>query len=330
MTDKQVGLRIDGLSVSANVEGQRVRIVDEVSITLGPGTIVGVAGESGSGKTVTAMAAMQLLKGTGLRIDRGSICLDDDELVGLSERELRKYRGVRVSMVFQEPMTSLDPCFRVGELLVETLRSHQRISASDAKRRAVDLLERVGIPDPAKRFRSYPFQMSGGQLQRVLIAMAIANSPSVLIADEPTTALDVTVQAQILDLIKALAATGMAVMLVTHDLALMSEYTQQLTVMYAGQVVETGPTDVVLANPSHPYTSGLVASIPSVHRRGELQSIPGRIPLPTEDVQGCRFAARCPFVEEKCAVPIPLEPVASDRAVRCIRHAELDLEGYAR
>lgn len=331
MTDRRGGgLTIQGLSVSADFEGERALIIDDVSISLEPGKIHGVAGESGSGKTVTALASMQLLRGTGLRLEEGSIRLGTDELIGLSESELRQHRGSRISMVFQEPMTSLDPCFRIGELLSETIRSHKKVSGGEARKQAVELLDRVGIPDPDRRMRAYPFQMSGGQLQRVLIAMAIASSPGVLIADEPTTALDVTVQAQILDLVRQLSNEGMAVMLVTHDLALMAEYAQFLTVMYAGQVVETGPTAEVLASPAHPYTSGLVGSIPSVHRRAELHSISGRVPLPTEKTEGCRFAARCRFAQPECHVPVALTTVADNRYARCVRANELSLDGYAK
>lgn len=323
-------LRVSGLGVSAMTERGRVKIIDDVSFSLKPGRIIGLAGESGSGKTVTALSLMQLIGGTGLRIDDGEVDLLNTALLGLSERELRRRRGSEISMIFQEPMSSLDPAFRVGSLLSETLRSHKSISKKDARTRSIDLLKRVGIPAPERRIDSYPFEMSGGMLQRVLIAMAIACEPAVLIADEPTTALDVTVQAQILDLIRSLADEGMAVLLVTHDLGLLSEYADDLIIMYAGQIIETGRTIELLTRPKHPYTAGLLASVPSVITRAErLSSIPGRVPAPHLMPNGCRFGPRCGFHQQACDQKIDLDLVTADRTIRCLRWPELALRGVS-
>lgn len=320
-------LEISGLCVTGITDDGPATLVSDVSLTLERGKITGLAGESGSGKTLTALSAMQLLHGTGLKITRGSIRLDGAELRGQPESALRRVRGAQISMVFQEPMASLDPSFTIGSLLAETLMSHHKISRKAALAQAVDLLTSVGIPNPADRLGNYPFEFSGGMMQRVLIAMAVACRPSVVIADEPTTALDVTVQAQILDLLRGLAEEGMAVLLVTHDLALMSEYADSLVVMYAGQVIETGTTAEVLAHPQHPYTAGLIASVPSVTKRADrLHNIGGQVPLPGSMPPGCRFAPRCEFRSEACDQPVELRHRAGGQ-VRCVHADEVSLPG---
>ncbi|WP_205625532.1 ABC transporter ATP-binding protein [Actinomadura atramentaria] len=320
-------LAVEGLRVSAATDHGRVTVVDDVSLALRPGRIHGLAGESGSGKTVTGLAVLGLLARPALRVEAGTARLGGDDLLALGERELRAIRGRRVSMVFQEPMTSLDPAFTVGRTIGEVLRTHLRLSRRAARARAVELLDRVGIPEPDRRVDAYPFELSGGMLQRVLIATAIACEPAVLLADEPTTALDVTVQAGILALLRSLADDGMAVLLVTHDLGLLAEHCDDLTVMYAGQVVESGPVADVLTAPAHPYTAGLLAAVPSATVRADrLAAIPGAVPAPHLMPTGCRFADRCPHRRAECAEPVPLTGGAG-RARRCVRADDLVLEG---
>lgn len=321
-------LRLEGLKVSAATDRGRLNVIEDVSLELYPGKITGLAGESGSGKTVTALSVMQLLEPRVLQVEAGRAMLGDTDLIALRGKALRASRGNDISMVFQEPMTSLDPMFTVGWSISEVIRGHTGVGKAEAKKRTIELFEKVGIPHPEERFKAYPFQMSGGQLQRVLIAMAISCEPKVLIADEPTTALDVTVQAQIMRLLQKLADEGMAVLLVTHDMGVISEYTHNLVVMYAGQVIESGTTRGVIAAPKHPYTAGLLESVPSTrHRADKLPSIDGKVPMLHQMPVGCRFAPRCKYVEEKCLAPIPLEASKDGGAVRCIRTDELELEG---
>ena len=321
-------LRVEGLKVSAATDRGKLNVIEDVSLELYPGQITGLAGESGSGKTVTALSLMQLLEPRVLAVEGGRALLGDTDLLSLRGKALRASRGNDVSMVFQEPMTSLDPMFTVGWSISEVIRGHTGVGKAEAKKRTIELFEKVGIPHPAERFNAYPFQMSGGQLQRVLIAMAISCEPRVLIADEPTTALDVTVQAQIMRLLQQLADEGMAVLLVTHDMGVISEYTHNLVVMYAGQVIESGTTRGVIAAPQHPYTAGLLRSVPSTrHRLDKLPSIPGKVPMLHEMPDGCRFAPRCKFAQPKCNVPVPLAINDRGRSVRCVRTNELELEG---
>ncbi|PRZ44132.1 peptide/nickel transport system ATP-binding protein [Antricoccus suffuscus] len=321
-------LAVAGLTVSAATMQGRFPVIEDVSLTLRAGKITGLAGESGSGKTVTALATMRLLEARVLRVESGSVHVGATDILGLSTGALRRARGRDIAMIFQEPMTSLDPMFTVGSSISEVLRTHLGLSKAKAKTRAIELLDRVGIPDPARRYNAYPFEMSGGMLQRVLIAMAISCEPDVLIADEPTTALDVTVQAQIMRLLQSLAADGMAVLLVTHDMGVISEYTDFLNVMYAGQVIESGTTAQVLEDPRHPYTAGLLASVPSTRTRlARLSSIPGKVPMLHEMPAGCRFAPRCGFAKPECASPQVLAQVESGRSVRCVRSSDLELEG---
>ena len=322
-----VPLQVTDLTVSAATMLGRFPVIEDVSLGLELGAITGLAGESGSGKTVTALATMRLLEERVLRVESGSVHVGEVDILALSASALRRTRGRDIAMVFQEPMTSLDPMFTVGSSISEVLRTHLGLSKAKAKARAIELLDRVGIPDPVRRYSAYPFEMSGGMLQRVLIAMAISCEPRVLIADEPTTALDVTVQAQIMRLLQSLAEEGMAVLLVTHDMGVISEYTDYLNVMYAGQVIESGTTAQVLEDPRHPYTAGLLASVPSTRTRlARLSSIPGKVPMLHEMPQGCRFAPRCDFATDACAAPQVLV-VEGPRAVRCVRSGELALEG---
>ncbi|TCP45051.1 peptide/nickel transport system ATP-binding protein [Tamaricihabitans halophyticus] len=321
-------LRIDDLSVSAATAGGVVDVVSGVSFDLRPCEITALAGESGSGKTVTALAVLRLHDVRTLRIRTGRILVDGADMASAGPDVLRRIRGEKVSMVFQEPMNSIDPMYTVGSAIVEVIRAHQRVTRRAALRQAGELLEHVGVPDPRNRLGAYPFELSGGLLQRVMIAMAIANQPSVLIADEPTTALDVTVQQQIMQLLRRLADEGMSILLVTHDLAVVSEYADTINVMYAGQIVESGPVREVLSEPEHPYTAGLVGAVPDVaNRRLELSTIPGRVPPPDEFPAGCRFAPRCSFAEAECDAPVAQLFPREERRVRCVRHAQLSLEG---
>ncbi|HWL44927.1 MAG TPA: ABC transporter ATP-binding protein [Ilumatobacter sp.] len=328
-----VALELDRITISAATEHGRLLVVDDLSLTLDRGSITGLVGESGSGKTVTALAATRLLPEPTLRLESGSIRLGTASLETMDAHELRAVRGARIAMVFQEPMTSLDPVFSVASLISEVLRSHAPITRRAARQEAIRLLNQVGIADAAQRVDQYPFQFSGGMRQRILIAMAMACEPEVLIADEPTTALDVTVQAQILELIRSIAVDrGVAVLLVTHDLAVVSEFCDQVAVMYAGQIVETGSTLDVLTAPAHPYTAALVASVPSATQRrvGLVPTIDGTVPALHEMPTGCRFAPRCRHATERCTEPVALQAAGVGRSNRCVRSDELTLVGVGR
>jgi peptide/nickel transport system ATP-binding protein len=299
-------------------------VLDRVSFDLAPGEILGIVGESGSGKSVTALSIMGLLGERGV-VTGGSITLSGyGDLLRLQPAALRKIRGRQIAMIFQEPMTSLNPLLTIGRQISEAIRAHFAFDAGSARRRTLDLLAQMGIPAPDKRIDDYPHQMSGGMRQRVMIAIAMACRPRVLIADEPTTALDVTVQAQILELIRALRAeTGSAVLLITHDMGVVAELTDRVVVMYAGQVVETGGVDALFSDPKHPYTRMLQRSIPSAAVKvARLSVIPGSVPAPRDMPFGCRFHLRCPEAGERCRnEPQELVPVTNDptRAARCWR-----------
>jgi oligopeptide/dipeptide ABC transporter ATP-binding protein len=278
------------------------RAVDGVSFRVDQGEVVGVVGESGSGKSVTALSIMGLVQTPG-RVEEGSrVLFKGSDLLELDERAMRDVRGNDISMIFQEPMTSLNPVYPVGDQISESIRLHRGLSRGEARSRAVDLLRLVGIPVPERRVDEYPHQLSGGMRQRVMIAMALANEPDLLIADEPTTALDVTIQAQILELLLELRERmGMGVLLITHDLGVVAEVCDRVVVMYAGQVVETGPVADLFARPVHPYTQGLLAAVPRADQRGgRLAVIPGVVPPPTRWPGGCRFRPRCPFAWGLC------------------------------
>ena len=304
-----------------------VRAVDGVSFEVEPAECVGLVGESGCGKSVTALSTMRLLPSPPAEIAEGEVVLDGKNLLAIPERQMRAVRGKELAMVFQEPMTSLNPVYTVGAQIIEAIRLHEPVSRSEARARAQELLAQVGIPSPATNLNAYPHQLSGGMRQRVMIAMALSCKPKVLLADEPTTALDVTIQAQILDLLDALRAQlGMGVVLITHDLAIVAQYTQRVVVMYAGRVVERGPTREVFAQPLHPYTRGLLRSLPGrtkVAPRAPLPTIEGMVPDLRNLPPGCPFSDRCEHVIDACreAVP-PLEP-REERAVRCVRAKEI-------
>jgi len=310
-------LAVRDLTVSFRTLAGQVHAVNGLDLTIEPGEIVGLVGESGSGKSVTSRAIMGLLP-TRTTTVQGSIRLAGCELVGLSEAEYRRVRGEQVAMIFQDPLTALDPLYRAGEQVAEALRFHLGLSRAAADTRVVELLDAVGLPDPAGTARRYPHELSGGMRQRVMIAMALACEPELLIADEPTTALDVTVQAQILDLLRGLVRErGMALLLITHDLGVVREMCERAVVLYAGRVAEEAPVGELLGRPFHPYTSGLAASIPSIAtRRPRLPQIPGTPPNPAALPPGCAFAARCPAAVERCRTerPEPSLPVDGRRA----------------
>ena len=314
-------LEVRDLKVSFRSESGVVPVLHGVSLAVDPGEVLGIVGESGSGKSVTMLALMGLIDDPNA-IVTGSAKLDGQELVGASEKVLRSVRGEKIAMIFQDPMTSLHPVYTVGWQLVEQLRAHTDMSRSQARARAVELLAMVGIPAASRRIDDYPHQFSGGMRQRVMIAMALSCDPSLLIADEPTTALDVSVQAQILDVLRSLNdRLGTSVLLVTHDLGVVAGIADRVLVMYAGRVVERAATRELFASPSHPYTRGLLASIPSIEqqRRARLDAIPGQPPRPGTLQDCCAFVPRCAFVRSECseAVP-PLEPIADGHEVACV------------
>jgi peptide/nickel transport system ATP-binding protein len=309
------------LSVELRMRKRTVHPVNEVSLSLAEEETLGLVGESGSGKTMMSLAVMGLLPAPFGKVVAGEVVFEGSDLTKLSDPELRRIRGDQISMVFQEPMTSLDPLFTVGSQIVEAIRSHRDLGKSEAKEMAVAMLERVHIPSARERFDSYPHELSGGMRQRAMIAMALVLQPQLLLADEPTTALDVTVQAQILELIAELKLElRMGVLLITHNLTVVSEVADRVAVMYAGEIVEIAPTDELFENPRHPYTQGLILSIPTSRRVAQLHVIPGRPPDLTRRVEGCPFAPRCPHVTERCEREHPrLEPVegSDGHAFRC-------------
>ena len=312
-------LEIGDLSTSFPVEGKRVAVVDEVSLSLAPGEVLALVGESGCGKSVTALSIMRLVPKPG-RVESGSIRLEGTELLQLSVPEMRQIRGGQISMIFQEPMTSLNPVITCGAQVVEAIRLHEKVSRSSARERTVEFFKQVGIPDPAQRFKAYPHQLSGGLKQRVMIAMALSMRPKLLIADEPTTALDVTIQAQILKLMRELQQQMHAsILLITHNLGVVNELSDRVAVMYAGKVVELGSRQAVLARPQHPYTQGLLAAMPARARSAEpLHEIEGVVPPPAQWPQGCRFCTRCPEVLDVCREePPPLVALEGSHRTYC-------------
>jgi peptide/nickel transport system ATP-binding protein len=326
-------LRVRDLVTSFQTEEGRLRAVDGVSFDVPAGASVGIVGESGCGKSVTALSILRLVPDPPGQIESGSIELEGRDLLRLSTREMRAIRGNQVSMVFQEPMTSLNPVYTVGSQIVEAIRLHQKRGRGDAWRRAVEMLALVGIPAPETNARAYPHQLSGGMRQRVMIAMAIACEPKLLLADEPTTALDVTIQAQILATLRELRERlGMSVLLITHDLGVVAEHTEQVVVMYAARVVESAPVTSLFARPRHPYTLGLLGSLPGRAAsddggRRRLQTIEGLVPDLRHLPPGCRFADRCPMRVDACTIEEPALRKVSDDAgpheSRCIRADEL-------
>jgi peptide/nickel transport system ATP-binding protein len=295
-------LAVRALKTFFQVEGGEFPAVDGISFSIGPGRTLGIVGESGCGKSVTALSIMGLVPQPPGRIAGGEILFDGVDLLQLSAAALRELRGDRISMIFQEPMTSLNPVLTVGEQIVEGILRHRPMSRDAAKDRAIEMLRMVHIPSPEQRFSDYPYRLSGGMRQRVMIAMALACKPQLLIADEPTTALDVTIQAQILDLMRTLREeTGTAIILITHDLGVVAELADDVVVMYAGRIVERATVAALFAEPQHPYTVGLLGSIPRLDiEQGRLAAIEGQVPNPLAPVAGCRFHPRCPFAIERC------------------------------
>jgi peptide/nickel transport system ATP-binding protein len=299
--------------------GGRVCPVDGVSFTLERGRTLALVGESGCGKSLTSLALLRLVPPPG-RIDEGSaVRFGETDLLTLEGEALRRVRGRRIAMIFQDPMTSLNPVFNVGDQITEVIHAHFDVPARAARDSAAALLQEVGIPDPVARLKSYPHQLSGGMRQRVMIAIALAGQPEILIADEPTTALDVTVQAQILEVLDRLREThGMGLLLITHDLGIVAGRADRVAVMYAGQIIETAPTATLFANPSHPYTQGLFGSVPRLTGPvGRLSPIRGNVPPPEAWPSGCRFRVRCPIVHQRSGTMPPLLPVEADHEMRC-------------
>jgi oligopeptide/dipeptide ABC transporter ATP-binding protein len=298
-------LAVDDLTI--RFDGHGVDLVDGATFRLGRGETLCLVGESGCGKSITALAVMGLLASPPARITRGRALFQGEDLLSMQRPHLAGLRGNRLAMIFQEPMTSLNPAFRIGAQIAEAVVRHHGGSQQDARARALEALRRVRIPAAEKRLDSYPHQLSGGMRQRVMIAMALINRPDLLIADEPTTALDVTIQAQILALIAELQReAGMAMILVTHDLGVVAEVADRVIVMYAGRFVETGPVHAIFADPQHPYTLGLIGSLPSLGKReGRLATIAGSVPPPQRFPAGCRFATRCPFADRRCESEVP-------------------------
>ncbi len=314
-------LRVEHLVTEFATDGGVLRAVDDVSFEIPAGGTIGIVGESGCGKSVTSLSILRLIQRPG-KVASGKIVFEGRDLLALSEKEMRSIRGREIAMVFQEPMSSLNPVYTVGEQIAESIILHQKKSKREALARAVELLALVGIPSPAERVSAYPHQLSGGMRQRVMIAMALACDPKLLIADEPTTALDVTIQAQILELLADLRKkTGMAVMLITHDLGLVAEFAEHVVVMYAGRVVESAPVKDLFRKPQHPYTRGLLRSVPSYSdnaRKPRLPTIPGVVPDLRKLPPGCRFRDRCDVAIDRCASEEPtLDARPDGRLVRC-------------
>ena len=325
-------LSVRNLSVEFATNEGWLRVAEDLNFDLEAGESLGLAGESGSGKTVTGLAIMGLIQLPQGRLGEGSsIRFQGQELVGMRAKQLNRLRGDDIVMIFQEPMASLNPAFTVGHQIAEVVRNHKGLSKKDAWRRAEEMLEIVNIPSPKGRARSYPHQFSGGMAQRAMIAMALANDPKLLIADEPTTALDVTVEADVLDTLRSLQREfDMGVLLITHDLGVIESFCNRAIIMYAGQIVAGAPVEPLFAKPLHPYVEGLIGSIPNPKDEGErMWSIPGTVPPPSATPEGCHFHPRCNYAEPgRCtSSPIALEPVGNDRLVRCVRADELDLQG---
>jgi oligopeptide/dipeptide ABC transporter ATP-binding protein len=313
-------LRVQDLRTYFHVGGAIARAVDGVTFDIHAGETVGMVGESGCGKSVTALSLLRLVDPPGRIEENSRIEFEGRDLLKLNEEGIRQIRGNRIAMVFQEPMTALNPVFTIGDQVAEVARVHSDVSRRAAWDRAVEMLNLVGIPDPKERARSYPHQLSGGMRQRVLIAMALVMNPSLLIADEPTTALDVTIQAQILELIADLQQRlGLAVLLITHDLGVVAEVTSRVLVMYGGQIVERAPVRDLFRSPRHPYTRGLLEAMPRLGRqRDRLTVIPGTVPPPTRWPSGCRFRDRCAWAWQRCAdEPPPEYRVTADHTARC-------------
>jgi oligopeptide/dipeptide ABC transporter ATP-binding protein len=315
-------LSIENLTVAFRSENSEATAIEDVSLSLAPGEILGIVGESGSGKSVTALSIMGLLPEPAARVVSGRVVFEGEVVTGLSEYRLRRIRGPGIGMIFQEPMTSLNPVFSIGEQITETLAAHGERDAGKRRDLAVEMLERVGIPSASRRLGDYPHQLSGGQRQRVMIAMALACRPRLLIADEPTTALDVTIQAGILDLLLDLRdQLGMAVLIITHNMGVIAEVADRVAVMYAGRIVEQSSVEQIFADPAHPYTRALLGCVPTLDDdRPRLASIPGNLPDPRMRPPGCRFAPRCTRRIDACDAGVPpLLPLGARHDAACIR-----------
>lgn len=315
-------LKVSDLRMSFFTKEGEVRALDGVDFSIHSGRTLGLVGESGCGKSVTALSILRLLPKHSGRIKSGEIWFENLDLAKVSEPEMRDLRGKRISMIFQDPMTSLNPVVRVGSQITEAMHLHEQISKSDADERAVEMLTLAGIPNPAMRLRQYPHELSGGMRQRVMIAMALACSPQLLLADEPTTALDVTVQAQILELMLDIQKRfSMGVLLITHDLGVVAHHTQDVAVMYGGRIVEYASTADLFRSPKHPYTKGLMSSIPGQQpRKSRISAIPGTVPSALNWPSGCRYRTRCPLADAQCANESPsLLPVGPGHTAACFK-----------
>jgi peptide/nickel transport system ATP-binding protein len=311
-------LRVEDLVTEFQTTDGVVRAVEKVSFSIRPGQTLGLVGESGSGKSVTALSIMRLISRPG-RVAEGSVYFDGKDLLDLEEEEMRQVRGSDIAMIFQEPMTSLNPVYTVGDQIAEAVQLHMKVSKDEAWKRAIEMLKKVRVPAAERRVHEYPHNLSGGMRQRVMIAMALSCNPKLLIADEPTTALDVTIQAQILDLMADLQREfGMSILMITHDLGVVAQVCEDVVVMYAGQIVEQGPVRALFNSPQHPYTEGLLASIPrlGMTQSQKLKVIRGVVPNPLRLPPGCRFAPRCDYRWELCAKPPPLFDVGGQQS-RC-------------
>ena len=332
MASEQRLVEVKDLKTYFDTDEGTVKAVDGVSFHIDKGETLAVVGESGSGKSVMSLSIMRLIATPPGRIAGGQILFEGQDLVKKSERDMRRIRGNEISMIFQEPMTSLNPVYTVGDQIAEAIVLHQKETSKGAMRKAAEMLDLVGIPEPGKRVKNYPHQMSGGMRQRVMIAMALSCNPKLLIADEPTTALDVTIQAQILDLMRNLQREiGMSILFITHDLGVVAEMADRVVVMYAGRAVEEAGVVDIFKNPRQPYTLGLMNSIPRVDKAAEHQerliAIPGNVPNPLYLPEGCAFHPRCRFMNDGCKSEVPeLVDAGNGHMVRCVRHQELDLK----
>ena len=325
MSQAETILEIKDLCVEFQTVEGVVHAVDHLNYTLHKGEKLGIVGESGSGKSVSSLGMMQLIPNPPGRITGGEILYHGKDLVKASEKEMQKIRGNEISMIFQEPMTSLNPIIKCGKQIAESLRLHRGMKKKEAMEEAVRMMRAVGIANPEVRAHEYPHQMSGGMRQRFMIAMALACQPQILIADEPTTALDVTIQAQILDLIRELnESMGTSVVFITHDLGVVSELCDTVIVMYTGHIVEQAPVKELFESPKHPYTKGLLNAIPKITReRNPLETIEGMVPNPTERIEGCSFSPRCPYATDQCRkVEPPMAELSDGRLVRCWQYAK--------
>jgi oligopeptide/dipeptide ABC transporter ATP-binding protein len=320
-------LRVEDLVVTFKTDEGFVRAVDHVSFDVQPGEILGIVGESGCGKSVTALSLLRLIPQPPGKIENGRAWFNGRDLISMPVEDLRKIRGREISMIFQEPMTALSPLHRIGRQMVETQQFHSSIDSSSAWKIGVDWLKKVGIPDAEERMYAYPYELSGGMRQRVMIAMALMLEPKLVIADEPTTALDVTIQAQILGLLREMKSRDTAVIFITHNLGVVWEMCSRLLVMYASEIVESGSVEDVFKNPGHPYTEALLKAYPALAVKGQkLETIPGQVPSPIHYPNGCRFESRCPFAFTDCHITHPELKKVRDRFARCLL-AEQRLRG---